>query len=48
MDDIAAILIAQPTVDRKRIEFWLRQFADVLERPAIWTDVAKLLRKARK
>ena len=46
MLDIEAVIAAQAHLDTGRIAFWVRQFADVLEAPEIWTDVEKLLRKA--
>jgi len=45
--DIEAIIKSYPQLDKKRIEFWVQQFADILERPELWTDVARLLRKAK-
>ncbi len=47
MTDIEAIIISHPKLDQKRIEFWVEQFAEVLETPELWTDVARLLRKAK-
>jgi len=45
--DIEAIIKSYPQLDKKRIEFWVQQFADILERPELWTDVARLLRKTK-
>lgn len=45
MLDIQGIVEAHPNLDRKRIEFWLRQFAEALSIPEIWLDVEKILRK---
>ena len=45
--DIEAIIKSYPKLDKKRIEFWVQQFADILERPELWTDVARLLRKTK-
>ena len=47
MLDIEAVISAEEHLDRKRIAFWTRQFADLLEVPELWTDVEKLLRKAK-
>ncbi len=44
MLDIQAVIAAQPQLDTERIAFWVRQFADLLETPEIWTDVARLLK----
>lgn len=47
MLDIEAVIAAHPQLDTERIAFWVRQFAEVLETPELWTDLEKLLRKAR-
>jgi hypothetical protein len=31
-----------PTLNWKRIESWLRQFAEVLEQPELWEEIARL------
>ena len=41
--DIEAIAANHPGLDRARVEHWVRQFADVLEMPELWEDVALLL-----
>ncbi len=46
MLDIEAVIAAQPHLDRARIEFWVRQFAELLEMPELWTDVERLLDSA--
>ncbi len=46
MLDIEAVIAVQPTVDRERIEYWVRQFAEVLEVPEVWLEVEKLLNNA--
>ena len=46
--DIEAIIKSYPKLDKKRIEFWVQQFADILERPELWTDVAQLYAKQSK
>lgn len=43
MLDIQGIVDANPNLDKQRIEYWLRQFAEALESPEIWLDVEKLL-----
>ncbi len=43
MLDITAVIAAQPELDRERIEFWVQQFADLLEMPEMWADLQKLL-----
>ena len=47
MVDIEAIIARYPKLDRKRIQFWVEQFAEALETPELWTDIARLLRKAK-
>ena len=46
MLDIEAVIAAQAHLDKERIAFWVKQFAELLEKPEVWTDVEKLLRKA--
>ncbi len=47
MLDIEAVIAAQEHLDKKRIASWVRQFADLLEVPELWTDLERLLRKSR-
>ena len=48
MLDIEAIITAHPQIDTQRIEYWVRQFAEVLETPELWEDLEKLLRAKRR
>lgn len=41
--DIQAILESHPNLDRKRIERWVREFAQLLEMPEVWDDIAPWL-----
>lgn len=43
MLDIAAIISVQPNLDRQRIEYWVRQFSELLEVPELWTELEQLL-----
>jgi len=43
--DIEAVLAAQPDADEERIAFWVRQFAELLEMPELWTDVERMLKR---
>ncbi len=43
MVDIQEIIENHPDLDRKRIEYWVRQFAEALEIPEIWGDIKKSL-----
>lgn len=45
--DIEAIITSQKQLDRERIEFWVQQFAELLEMPELWTDVARLLERKK-
>jgi hypothetical protein len=42
LEDIRGILTRHPDLDWRRIEFWVRQFADALEMPELWIDLARL------
>lgn len=44
MEDIRTILDKNPKLDIPRIEKWVRQFADVLEMPSLWDDIAGILK----
>jgi hypothetical protein len=41
--DIAVIIESNPNLDKKRIAFWVKQFAEVLEMPELWDDLSKML-----
>ncbi len=38
--DIQAIIESHPELDITRIEEWVKQFAEVLEMPSLWQDIA--------
>ncbi len=40
--DIETVIARHPDLDWRRIEFWVRQFADALEMPELWIDLARL------
>ncbi|MBK6429191.1 hypothetical protein [Candidatus Amarolinea dominans] len=40
MEDIQAVIERHPNLDRQRIRLWVQQFAEVLEAPELWTDIA--------
>ena len=46
MLDIDAVIAAQPHLDKARIAYWVRQFAELLEMPELWTDVETMLDRA--
>ena len=41
--DVKAIIDATPKLDKKRIKKWVKEFADFLEAPELWKDIAKWL-----
>jgi hypothetical protein len=41
--DIQAVVARYPDLDRKRIQFWVQQFAEALEMPELWQGIEKLL-----
>lgn len=41
--DIQGIVQSQPQLDRDRIHYWVTQFADLLDRPELWEDIAEWL-----
>jgi len=45
LNDIEAILDAQPDLDLVRIRLWLNEFSSLMEIPEIATDTEKLLRR---
>lgn len=47
MGDIKSILEVNPNLDFKRIKYWVREFAKVLEMPEIFNDLKKLFPKNR-
>jgi predicted nucleotidyltransferase len=46
-EDIRGIMAAHPNLDRPWIERWIREFADLLETPEMWTDLQKVLDEDR-
>lgn len=43
MEDIRGIAASQTHLDKERIQFWVKQFADILEIPDLWNKVSQLL-----
>jgi hypothetical protein len=43
VQDIERLLQVYPDLDRDRIRYWTQAFADVLEMPEVWDDIAPLL-----
>jgi hypothetical protein len=48
LEDIAAILAAQPVLNVRRVRRWLREFSGALEMPEILNDLEALLSQRRK
>jgi predicted nucleotidyltransferase len=44
MEDIRILTDKYPNLDIPRIEKWVKQFADVLEMPSLWDDIAGILK----
>ena len=40
MLDIQAVIASHPNLDRERIKYWVREFAQALEMPELWDDIA--------
>jgi len=47
MMDIQAIIESHPELDRERIKDWVDQFAQALEMPELWDDIAGWFRTMR-
>ena len=43
LEDIRGIVAAQPNLDRERIKYWVQAFAEVVESPELWDDIAPWL-----
>ncbi|HDN80168.1 MAG TPA: hypothetical protein ENG33_06875 [Chloroflexi bacterium] len=43
LEDIRAVIAKHPNLDRERIRRWIQAFAEVLEMPELWEDIAPLL-----
>lgn len=41
--DIQALIETNPDLDRERIQYWVCQFAEALDMPDLWTDIASWL-----
>ena len=44
LEDIRTIIDKNPKLDKKRIKSWVTQFAEVLEMPNLWDDIAEMLK----
>lgn len=48
MLDIANLIEIYPKLDHARIKKWVREYADLMEMPELWTDIEPLIRKQHK
>lgn len=42
LEDIGCIISSNPGIDWNHLEYWLKAFAETLENPKIWDDIAPL------
>jgi predicted nucleotidyltransferase len=42
--DIEAVIASHPGLDKERIRYWVKQFAEALEMPELWDDLEARLR----
>lgn len=45
LDDIRSIADNNPNLDLARIEYWVREFAEVLEMPELWGQIQGILKE---
>jgi predicted nucleotidyltransferase len=45
LEDIRTIVDNNPELDLKRIEYWVKSFAEVLEMPDLWKQIEEILRR---
>ena len=45
LEDIRTIVNKNPKLDISRIEQWVKQFAEVLEMPSLWGDIAEMFKE---
>ena len=48
LEDIRTILDKNPIMDAERIEHWVKSFAEVLEIPTMWDDIAEIFKSLKK
>ncbi len=44
LEDIRTIVDNNPELDLKRIEYWVKSFAEVLEMPNLWKQIEEILK----
>jgi hypothetical protein len=45
LEDIRTIVDNNPELDLKRIEYWVKSFAEVLEMPDLWMQIEEILKR---
>jgi predicted nucleotidyltransferase len=45
LEDIREIVANNPNLDQKRIERWVRDFAELIETPELWEQIEKILKE---
>jgi Nucleotidyl transferase of unknown function (DUF2204) len=45
LEDIRTIVDSNPKLDLKRIEHWVKSFAEVLEMPDLWKQIEEILKR---
>lgn len=45
LEDIRTIVDKYPNLDQKRIERWVKEFAELMETPELWGQVEKILKR---
>lgn len=43
LDDIQAVAISHPNLDKERIKYWVEQFGEALDMPDLWTITSQLI-----
>jgi predicted nucleotidyltransferase len=45
LEDIRTVVDKNPKLDVARIKHWVKQFAEVLEMPSLWDDIAEMFKE---
>jgi hypothetical protein len=43
LEDIRTLVAKYPALDRRRIERWVKDFAELMETPELWGQIKKIL-----
>lgn len=44
LSDIEEVIAVHPNLDGRRVQYWVQQFAEALEMPELWSDIAPWFR----